>query len=349
MQKAITIVLALVLMASLAAAQPEYSNVGRAGLTFLKIGPGARPVAMGGAFTAIADDASALYYNPAGITRVKKIDFLFSHTSWVAGINHEYVSVVVPGGLMGTFGVSASFVSMDDIQTTTIDDATTVMREDLGEGLPTYSCGDLALGLTYAYRFTDKFSAGVTAKYAREKISDMNAGGLAFDIGTYYMTGFKSLRIGMAILNFGTDVQFSGKDLQFEDSDTSRASNFTGTIVEKTTTPFPLPLQFKLGLAYDFTLPSNMMITTTGELVHPNDGSEKLQMGLEYGWNKTVYLRAGYKYDPDTYQKKSGMDNFSAGLGLSRYFGTTRINVDYAYSNLGYLENAHRFSLGIGF
>jgi long-subunit fatty acid transport protein len=351
MRRTITIgLLALVMMTAVAiAAQPEYSNVGRAGLTFLKIAPGARPAAMGGAFTAVSDDASAVFYNPAGMVRVKKVDFMFSHTNWISDINHEYVGVVVPGGLMGTFGVSATFVNMGEIQTTRIDDPTTVMREDRGEGLPTYSCNDLALGLSYAYRFTDKFSAGLTAKYAREKISDMSAGGLSFDIGTYYMTGFKTLRIGMAIVNFGNDIQFSGKDLQQDIKDTAMASNFTGTNYEMTTTPFAQPLQFKLGLAYDFTLPANMTVTTTGELVHPNDGSEKLLIGMEYGWSKMVYLRAGYKYDPDAYDKKTGMENFSAGLGLSRNFGTAKISVDYAFTNLGYLDNTHRLSLGLGF
>lgn len=343
------VLLVLALMTSAAAAQPDYSNVGRAGLTFLKINPGARGVAMGGAFTAVANDASSLFYNPAGMTQLRKIDFLFSHTDWISDISHEYVGLVVPGGLMGTFGISACFLTMGDIQTTRIDDITTIMREDLGEGLPSYSSNDLALGLSYAYRFTNKFSAGITAKYASEKIADMSAGNLAFDFGTYYLTGFRSLRVGMAIVNFGTDLRFKGKDLQEEIIDTSMPSNFTGTAYERTTTAFPLPLQFKLGLAYDFILPSNIMLTTSGELVHPNDGSEKLLLGTECGWNKMVFLRAGYKYDPDAYETKSGMDNFSAGLGLTRSFGAAKISVDYAYTNLGYLENAHRFSLGLGF
>ncbi len=346
----ITALLALALLgAATAAEQPEYSNVGRAGLTFLKIGPGARPAAMGGAFTAVSDDASAVFYNPAAMTRVKKIDFLFSHTDWISDISHEYVGLVVPGGLMGTFGVSLCFLTMGEIQTTRIDDITTVMREDRGEGLPSYSSSDLAIGLSYAYRFTNKFSAGVTAKYASEKVSDMSAGNLAIDLGTYYMTGFRSLRVGMAILNFGTDVRFNGKDLQEEIIEEGSPSNYTGTQYERITTAFPMPLQFKLGLAYDFALPANSVLTTAGELVHPNDGAEKLQLGMEYGWNKMVFLRAGYKFDPDAYDKKTGMENLSAGLGLARSFGGARINVDYAYTNLGYLDNAHRFSLGLGF
>lgn len=350
MRSTVTIVLALAMLATAAgAAQPEYSNVGRSGLTFLKINPGARPVAMAGAFSAISDDASAVFYNPAGMTRVKRLNGIFSHTEWISDISHEYIGLVVPGGLMGTFGVSACFVSMGDIQTTQIDDPTTIMREDNGEGLPTYSSSDMALGLSYAYRFTDKFSAGVTAKYVNEKISGMHAGGLAFDIGTYYLTGFRTLRVGMAIVNFGTDTRFSGKDLEVSLTDTTMPPNYTGTSYAAMTTPFQLPLQFKLGLAYDFTLPSNMMITTSGELIHPNDGNEKVLLGVECGWNKMVFLRGGYKYDPDAYEKKSGLDNFCAGLGLMRSFGAAKINVDYAFTNLGYLENAHRFSLGLGF
>ncbi|MCU0607386.1 MAG: PorV/PorQ family protein [Candidatus Edwardsbacteria bacterium] len=343
------VLLVLALMISAASAQPDYSNVGRAGLTFLKIVPGARGVAMGGAFTAVANDASSVFYNPAGMTQLRKIDFLFSHTDWISDVSHEYVGLVVPGGLMGTFGISACFVTMGDIQTTRIDDITTVMREDLGEGLPTYSSSDLALGMSYAYRFTNKFSAGLTAKYATEKIADMSAGGLSFDLGTYYLTGFRTLRVGMAIVNFGTDIKYGGKDLQEDIADTSMPSNFTGTQYEMMTTAFPLPLQFKLGLAYDFTLPAAITLTTSGELVHPNDGSEKMLLGMECGWNKMVFLRAGYKYDPDAYETKSGLDNFSAGLGLMRNFGAAKISVDYAYTNLGYLENAHRFSLGLGF
>lgn len=344
--------MALAGMSALAWAQPDYSNVGRSGLHFLKIGAGARAIGMGGAYTAVANDASALYWNPAGISRIKRMDFIFSHTNWIDDINHEYIGLVIPAGLMGNFGFGATFLTMGDIQTTRIDDITTVMREDLGEGLPTYTSSDLALSFTYGYNFTDKFSVGLTGKYASEKISEMSAGGIVFDVGTLYKTGFRSLRIGMAILNFGPDAKFSGSDLQYETKDTTMPDNFAGDYVEITTSPFPLPLQFKLGLAYDFNLGISQMITTSGELVHPNDGNEKILFGAEYSWKNPMVelaIRGGYKYDPDCYETKSSMDNLNGGFGLSRRVGATRVNVDYAYTNLGYLENAHRISLGLGF
>lgn len=342
----------LALGASAAWAAPEFSKVGFSGMQFLKIGAGARGSAMAGAFTAVADDATALYWNPAGIARLRTINAAFAHTNWLVDINNEYIACVFPGGLMGNVGISASFLSMGEMERTTIDDITTPAREDEGEGLPTFSSSDVALGVTYARSLTNKFSVGVTAKYVREKIAEMSAGGLAFDVGTHYMTGFKTLRIGMAIVNYSGETSFSGQDLEREIGDTSWPSTYTGSQWELKSQSFPMPLQFKIGMAYDFKLGGQHVLTTSGEMVHPNDGSEKVLMGAEYRWNSPIVelaLRGGYRYDPDWYETKGGADNMSAGMGISRRFGASKVSVDYAYTNMGYLENIHRFSLGLGF
>lgn len=349
---ALMLAAAVLLGATSAWAEPSFSKVGFSGMQFLKIGAGARGTAMGGAYTAVADDATALYWNPAGIARLRTIDAAFCHTDWLVDINNEYVACVIPGGLLGNFGISASFLSMGDMQRTEIDDITTIAREDEGEGLPTFSSSDVALALTYARSLTNKFSVGLTTKYVREKIAELSAGGLAFDVGTHYMTGFRTLRIGMAIVNFSAETAFSGTDLEREWSDTSWPSNYTGNPWEIKSQSFPMPLQFKLGAAYDFKFGSDHALTTSAEMIHPNDGSEKVLVGLEYAWKNPIIslaLRGGYKYDPDWYETKGGMDNMSAGMGISRRFGPSKISVDYAYTNMGYLENVHRFSLGLGF
>ncbi len=354
MKKYLALVLAaaVVLGATSAWSEPSFSKVGFSGMQFLKIGAGARASAMGGAFTAVADDATALYWNPAGIARMRNISATFAHTNWFVDINNEYIGCVFPGGLLGNFGISASFLSMGDMQRTTIDDITTLAREDEGEGLPTFSSSDLALGLTYARSLTNKFSVGFTAKYVREKIAEMSASQLAFDVGTHYLTGFKTLRIGMAIVNYSGDAKFSGIDLQRDWADTSWPTNYTGNPWEIQSQPFPMPLQFKIGAAYDFKFGRDHLMTTTAEMIHPNDGNEKVLVGLEYGWRNPIVelaIRGGYKYDPDWYETKGGMDNMSAGMGISRRFGTSRISLDYAYTNMGFLDNVHRFSLGLGF
>jgi len=354
MRRAITILLvaAWIICLSGAWAEPKFSKVGFSTMQFLKIGAGARATAMGEAFTAVADDATALYWNPAGIARMRSINASFAHTDWFVDINNEYIACVFPGGLLGNFGFSASFLSMGDMQRTAIDDITTLAREDEGEGLSTFSSSDFALGLTYARSLTNKFSLGVTAKYVREKISEMSASGLGFDIGSLYLTGFKTLRIGMAILNYSGETRFTGTDLQKEWVDPNWPSNYTANQWEITSQASPMPLQFKIGLAYDFKMGADHVLTTAGEMVHPNDGNEKVLVGLEYKWNNPVVgvaLRGGYKYDPDWYETKGALDNVSAGLGVSRRFGTAKISIDYAYTNKGYLENIHRVSLGLGF
>jgi hypothetical protein len=355
MNKNLFIAVALTAVLALAGtcwARPDYSNVGRSGLTFLKIGVGSRAIGMSGAYTAVANDVSAIYWNPAGVAKIKKVEAIFCHTNWIYDVNHEFVGVVIPGGLMGNFGISASIVTMGDFERTTIDDITTNgVSEDDGKGLTPFSSNDISLGLTYAVNMTDKFSVGVTGKYVREKIDNETAGGMAFDVGTYYLTGYKTLRIGMAILNYGPDIAFSGKDLQADIKDNSWPANFTGNSWEIITTSFSLPMQFKIGAAYDFLFGKNNILTTSGELIHPSDGSEKVALGAEYMLKRSLVnfsLRGGYILDPDWYETKSAMDNVSAGAGLTRKIGSSTISVDYSFTNKGYLSNMHRISLGLG-
>ncbi|MEW6684897.1 MAG: PorV/PorQ family protein [Candidatus Edwardsbacteria bacterium] len=328
----------------------DYSNVGKAGVVFLKVGIGSRAIAMGEAFTAVANDASALYWNPAGLVNLKTPEFIFNHTEWIAGISHDYIGYVAPAGLIGTFGVSATLLSTGEMERTQIDDPTTPLREDEGEGLRPFTSSNFALGVTYAYRFTDKFSVGLTSKYVREKISEMSCSGIGFDLGTYYWTGFKTLRIGMGIANFGADLKFHGKDLEKVITDTSWQGNWTGNYWEIQATPFPMPLRFKMGIACDFLNTPLHRLTVATDMVHPNDGKEKVMVGAEYTWKNFVSLRAGYKYDPDLYEDRFRMsENMSLGGGLSHKFGRVATNVDYAYVDHGRLASVHRFSVGLKF
>lgn len=356
-------VLALALILSFGAAGVSLGNitkVGTAGAQFLKIGIGARALGMGEAFTAIANDATALYWNPAGIARMKRPEVVFNHTNWASDINQEFLGYSHPLGSSGTLGAQVTMITMGAMQMTQVDDPTTTEREDEGEGLPMFSCSDLSAGVTFARNFTDRFSVGISMKYVREAIWEATSNGIGLDVGTLYNTGWKSVRLGMSMANFGPDMKFGGRSLETLVQEETE----TGWGLSYKSSPYPLPMRFKVGLACEplNTKPHYMIVAA--DLSHPNDGSEKFSMGTEYTWNGMVSLRMGYKYDPDAMKKFSlttaegvksfeankGLNNLSMGAGIIyKLKGTMVAKVDYAYTNLGFLENAHRFTLGLGF
>jgi hypothetical protein len=203
----------------------------------------------------------------------------------------------------------------------------------------------MALGVTYARRFTDKFSFGVSAKVLQEQIWDMTAAGAAFDFGVYYNAGINNLRLAMAISNFGPDLKFGGGRLQF-----AYDPNYP-VPAEYVCETYSLPVTFRFGAAYDILSQKNARLTAAADLVHFNDVNEKVNIGLETElWG--LRLRGGYVFNTDMdYGKSVGYaTGLSAGAGVSvSPFARSQIGVDYNVRNLGRLGVSHRVNLNIRF
>jgi hypothetical protein len=331
----------LTLLAVLAApSEAVFTKIGMAGMPFLKIGVG-RCTGMGEAFVAVADDASAAYWNPAGLALVQKRQAVFNHIDWLADVNHEFISGVLPLKA-GNVGVSVTAMSEGEFEETTID-------EPQGTGR-TFTARDLAVGVSYARMFTDKLAFGITAKALSEQVWNVGASGVAFDFGVHYNTGWRNLRIGMAIVNFGPDLRFSGGLLNFT-HDPGWEWPWTreplpGTYLTET---FPLPVIFRFGLAYDLLRSDNSYLTAAVDLNHFNDVNEKVNAGLEY-WYKPLYVRGGYILNTDqSYADALGWSTgVSAGAGV-RVHPTPALglSLDYGYRNLGRLGMSHRLTLSV--
>src|SRR4030095_805692 len=166
----------------LAGAANIFEKVGTFDGQFLKIGVGARASAMGGAFVAVADDASALYWNCAGISRIDpdKSELSLNHAQWVSDLQFEQIGYVFHvKKIPGAFGVAARALTMDPmVETTAFQPDPTV-----GTGR-TFDAGMMALGVTYARSFTDKFSAGLTANMIHTGLADLSQQTFAIDLGT---------------------------------------------------------------------------------------------------------------------------------------------------------------------
>lgn len=283
--KKIVFLLAVFLAFSELYAQNE---VGTTAAPFLGIGAGPRAIAMGGAFVAIASDPTALYWNPAGISRIGLTQVYIEHTNYLVGTSYNYFGAIVALDEDNAIGLSVTNLAYGS------DEVTTIAQPD-GTG-ETWDANDWAIGLSYSRNLTDDFSIAGTAKMIIQQIWRESATGFALDAGLLYTTPIKDLRIGMEMSNFGTDMQMSGEDLYLLVSpDESVAGANSKIPAAYTTDSYPLPLIFRVGLAMDVINSLDNRVTLAVDAVHPSDNLQNLNVGAEYCWNKFVSLRIGYK------------------------------------------------------
>ncbi len=313
----------------------EFSRVGTVGAQFLKIGMGARYVAMGEASVASVNDAYAMYWNPAGLTEISSSNLSLTNVDWVSDVQLNHVSLGRSLDQNSAFGISLTALTTGDMEVTTVEEP-----EGTGE---TFTASSYALGLGYARKFTDRFSAGVIGKYIWERISEERASGFAFDFGTLFYTGYKSLRIGMNISNLGPEMKMQGPELDAFYNPQPGNQNYDNVKAKLSVDPYDLPLIFRFGIAYDLVDSPESKLTLSLEAKHPNDNVQQASFGGEYLWKETFSLRAGYKLN---YEE----EGLTLGGGIKVKAGeTARLDISYAWADFSRLASVHRFSLGFEF
>ena len=315
------------------------SKVGTVAASFLEIEVGSRAVGMGGAYVAVVDDATAVYWNPAGLARIHKSEVVLIHTNWLVGTSFDFVAIAFPVGNFGTIGASLTSLSTDEMEVRTV-----LLPNGTGER---FSTTDLSAGLSYAMDLTEKFSIGVNAKYISQKIWHMGAQGFALDIGTLFKTNLNGMTIGMSISNFGTSMRLQGNDIFVNYDEAPNLGGSNDRIPAfKQTEKYSLPLILRVGLAMDIVNRESNVVTVALNAAHPNDNTEYINMGVEYTIADVVALRMGYK---NTFLKDSE-EGLTAGVGTKLVLaGGIAFTVDYAYQDFGRLNNAQLFSLTLEF
>ena len=314
----------------------DVTNVGTAAATFLEIGVGARATALGGAFTAIADDPTTIYWNPAGVGRLRGVGFTFNHANWLSDLNFSYVSAVASLGGLGGVGVSVTYLDYGDQPVRTI-----FMPEGTGE---LYGANDFSMNLVVALNLTDRFSIGIGGKYIRQRIWNEEAAGFALDLGILYTTPLKGLFLGGSISNFGTDMQLDGRDLLKPiDIDPINYNNDRINTKLKTDT-FSLPLLFRFGISYRLLDNSTQDLILAADLLHPSNASEAISLGAEYTIMRTFALRIGY----DSLFQDDNIKGLTLGGGVRvRQLRSFILTVDYVYKSFDLFDNTNMVSVGI--
>jgi len=342
-----TALIALVLVVTLAGLGWAQSSerAGSIGVLFLKLGTSPRVAAMGNAYVGVADDVSGVFLNPVSIVHVEGHQFFFSSMQYMVDMQAMSAiwSVPIQGRIGGRLAVHYTGLYSGDMAMTTADDI------DGSETDKNFTWNELALGLTYGRTFTDRFSLGVGAKYVRTDVADWYSHTVAFDVGTLYKTGWRNLRLGMSVTNFGPDMKFKG------DYRNTWAASIWQVGVDEEFGDFALPMTFQVGIADELYTADQMRLTGTLDYSHPNDLAERLHLGAEFAYDEMFFLRAGYFTDVESPETREGDDSDDSALNRYwefRFGGGVIISnfvIDYAWQDIEDLESAHRFSLGYSF
>jgi len=267
MKKRLIIVFAI---AGLALGQAGYvwSAKGDAGTTavdFLKIGVGARPSAIGGAYTAVSGDAWGMLWNPAGLACLDRSEIALMHIEWFQGIDYEFAGYAQPVESGLAFGAGITYVDLGSIERTTWDHT--------DGSLGSFRSCDTMVSLAAGYQLSPAVSAGGGFKFISEKIDSRTAMAGALDVGAIY-SPVEHISFAVAVQNLGTKIKFysDGADL---------------------------PLNFSFGTAV--RLLNNDMVVVL-DLNKGLDTKLRFGVGAEYRAFNIIALRAGYnsRNDLDT-------------------------------------------------
>ncbi|MGD1045662.1 MAG: PorV/PorQ family protein [Bacteroidota bacterium] len=334
MERIRTYILLSVLFAHIAAGQ-ILPNLGgqRAGISslqFLKIGIGGRGSGLGESMVAIANDASALFWNPAGAVLDEQNAVMVAHAEWLVDLKHDFLGAIYHLSTADVVGLSIISLRTDDMPVTT-------ETQPLGTGTY-FRYSDLSVGVTYSRKMTSQFSFGTTIRYVEENLDVVKIRTVLFDLGTHYATGLGSSRIGVAVSNFGADVTPKGEVMYADGSSLSSFQSFSP------------PTVFKVGFAFEPYQTDQHRITTSFQLNHPNDNAEDIRLGFEYAWSEWLMLRAGLKRtigESLISQNQKSADDYSFGVGVIVPLSFTTVSFDYGYTNFNELGSVHRISCSL--
>lgn len=303
------------------------AKLAQTGFQFLSVGSDARAGAMANTMTTLDVGSSSLFFNPAGMARMKTIfDVAVSQNNWIDDIKYNSYSIGIRpfSGKYGVLGIAVTSVDYGEVQ------GTMVWQNEQGY-LDTEIMRPTAfsMGLGYAKMLTDKFAVGGQIKYTGQQLgkSVVSAGlsrdsmkvtsnlayATAFDFGTIYKTGWKSLAFGMSVRNFSKEIKYE-------------------------TDQFELPLTFRIGISMDVmdlidenTDAHSLLVSI--DALHPRSYPEQVNVGLEYVFMKTFLIRSGMFFNRDE-------ENMTFGFGIHK-FG---FSIDYAYTPYGVFNNVQRFT-----
>jgi len=326
------IILLALLVGMVSVSQAEkFKKIAQTGFQLMSVETDARAAALAGAMTTLDNGSGALFHNPATMGYLgKKVDLALNYNRWIADIQHTSASIAFAPAQSkyGVFGFSWHYVDYGEIQ-----GALPWANNQGYIKTEMFHPSALMFGAGYAKALSSKFSIGTQFKYVGQQLGNslVQLGetedslavrkykqfGMAFDFGTLFKTGWKSLVFGMSVRNFSNEIQYEAESFQ-------------------------LPLTFSMGISMNvmdlFTrISENHRLLLSLDAVHPRSYPEYLDVGIEYSLRNLIHLRYGYLGNRD--ERSS-----TFGIGLQ----VANIQFDYCYIPFGVFNETQNFTLRFG-
>jgi len=300
------VLIVVLLLPGLSLADENNSNVGTRSFNFLKIQIGARPTAMGGAFTGVADDESSLYYNPAGITGLEGKRFIAGYHNNIFDMQSGFMGYIHPLAEDKKVAVYVSYLNYGEF----------IRTDDNGVTDGTFGGSDILFAASYAMRAKPNMSIGGTIKIIYEKLDAYSATGFAIDLGAKYSFDYGRTNVGVMVQNLGSQL---------------------GSYVEDGETN-PLPLYIKAGGSQRL---KGLPVLIAGDIVLPTDNDPYFALGTEWLNLKPLYLRLGWSSFGENYKTGAGNDDF-AGFSIGFGVDYKKAQISYTISPEADLGTSHR-------
>jgi len=288
-------------------------DAGTTAFNFLNIPMGARSAGMGNTFTAIANDALAPFWNPAGLPNIRERLLQITYMNYFAGYNGGAVSYTMPLNEGTTVAFFSKFIGVGGIPKTGIDENQNLI--DLG----TFGSYDVLFGASYGKYISDILNWGVNIKIISETIDEYSSQAVAADVCILHQSPNPNLKIGLAAKNLG--MQLSKFDQEKE----------------------KLPMTFTFGLAYK--LNTGVIALDINKPMHTDFYGT---IGLETTFQNKITVRAGYRSNASDWNVGSGID-FLSGISAGVGFSWKDYKFDYAVNSYGELGFIHQLSVGYHF
>lgn len=274
--------------------------------SILNFGASARALGMGRAYVALADDPSAVFWNPAGLEFVPRLSLSLFHAPLYEGASYDFVGFVYPTLQFGTIGIGYARLGIGDVPV--------VNESNIREGAATFEYSELYI--SYAKNLPYHITGGLSFKIDRQSFSYQNlaTGGIGLDVGFMYSVPFES--------NF-----FRNLRLGFQYQNFLKPELKLGAETEK------LPRLLRLGLAKKLNLGVNGKITVLLDYSKSQFESARLHMGSEYKYKEFGSLRLG-------------MDKSNLAFGAGAKYSFVQIDYSFGnLSYQGEFPATHRFSI----